>query len=127
MAEAMKITKVKALELMAEAVTEKGDDYTYPLHERNYSCRYVNEGQPDCLVGNALHRAGVSIETLKEMDDDSDPWAELGISSERVQGILKPFVTFTPAAVAALTEAQSSQDNGHAWGRALDCAKRARA
>lgn len=106
----------RALALLREVVDEYGHDYVYrqvahrlPDGRSKPMCVYADDGRPSCLVGHALHRAGVTVAELDRMlgqigeDDDELP--------ERV--------TLTGLAAEVLAEAQMAQDQGITWGDAL--------
>ena len=116
----------QALDLLEEVV-EGNEDFVYtpPAPEGNADCAYVHrdsEGSlvPGCIVGHALHRAGVDlwkfapIEGL-QIDGDVD-----GTPATDVLG-----VDATPEAVYVLAAAQSVQDGGRPWGEALEAAREA--
>lgn len=125
-----------ALDLMAEAVAEKGEDYVYSSGDSR-NCAYVhgyktieqpNEyGQdesvtvqdgpltPGCLVGNVLHRAGIPLELFEELGINEDCPADEALSRLAEQGHLK----YTTEAMYALLGAQQLQDRNNTWGVAL--------
>jgi hypothetical protein len=60
-----------AMQHLYYVVDEVGDDFIYRPHksyllEGQYSCLYVYEGRPDCLVGKILHRMGIPLEILSQ-------------------------------------------------------------
>lgn len=113
----------RALALIAEVVAEFGVDFFYADHVRvpdrpgNHGaaervlCVYVRDGRCSCLIGHALHRAGVPIAELERMRGVID----LVQLPDRVQ--------LTPDALTVFVAAQSAQDNGHPWGNALRYAR----
>lgn len=124
----IRIDKARALELLEQAVAERGVDYRY-----NYpSCAYVQRDSaidvrphPACIVGLALSLAGVPIETLEQLEGDVEEAAsELGAFHG---------VKVDAGAVRVWLAAQLVQDtyphpmeNGrHTWGEALEAAKQA--
>jgi hypothetical protein len=103
-----------ALDLLAAVVRERGPGFVYrpvPVEAPRYPlCRYATDGAADCIVGQALARAGVSIETLETLSDD-------GIDDLY---LLDRFPTgLTLGALAVLRTAQQSQDRGCRWGEVL--------
>lgn len=106
-----RLTYTRTLQLLREVIAEKGEDFVYEpfVDEDGFSmCRYVVQGQPSCLVGHVLHRAGISLTELAGVEDttpnSSDgPWEDWG----------------TAAALDLLAEVQEKQDQGVAWGEAL--------
>ena len=104
----IEIDKATALRLLREVVAEKGSGYVY-----TGLCVYAYEGACGCLIGHALHRAGVSIEQLAAMDEQ--PAADVAI--DKVQ--LPDGLEIDERAKQILYAAQLKQDNGHTWGTAL--------
>lgn len=113
----------RALELLTEAVNDKGTDYVY-ANDEDLGCQYfhVADDEPGCLVGQALHRAGVSVEQLIRMnsaegvDIDETSIGELYGSSEGTQ--IFGF-NLTHDAIEAFRSAQWCQDTKMSWGAAL--------
>lgn len=86
-------------------------------------CKYVLDGVPSCIVGQALFALGVPIKVLQEMDFVSDPmFAEDGGRVLSGHGY-----TFTGGARDMLVLAQEEQDGGRTWGVALDVARQTHA
>lgn len=108
------LTYDRAVELAREVVAEFGEGYVYPEYQKaaespgsSPSCVYVYDGKPSCLVGQILHRHGVSLVALS-MREFSGAWfvsAELCHASEKTRQFLD--------------SAQSSQDKGNTWGEAV--------
>jgi hypothetical protein len=95
-----------AIELLQEAVAERGDGYV----DRNAGF-YVSHGRPSCLVGLALVKAGVSVAALS----DCEGWSAVGLPGRL------PILTHRAAEV--FQAAQNLQDSGQPWGDALIAAK----
>lgn len=93
-------------------VAEAGPDFIYPRNRKASSngCRYVYEGQPDCLMARLLSRLGVSTVYLAscEFKAIATIATNLGISQ---------------ALADRLTKGQQAQDAGLPWGTALRCVK----
>ena len=118
----IQITDQQFIDALEAAVAERGRDFVYPRGDRRWSklpdsdeetlvnsCLYV---KPDgsgaaCLIGLALHKAGVPLDYLAQHEGDpaGRVMVNLGVS--------------WPVRSAA-GEAQSSQDLGATWGDALD-------
>jgi hypothetical protein len=103
-----------ALDLLAAVVQQRGADFVYrPVlveQPRRLTCRYANDGAADCIVGQALALAGVSIQELEAMNDD-------GIEDLYLLGTFPTGLTI--GALAVLRAAQQSQDRGCRWGEVL--------
>lgn len=111
----------RALELLIDIVDQYGEDTVYEkvplnvggtiIYSQGVGCRYQVNGQPSCLVGHVLARAGVSTEALEDMDASGlsiiNSYAAVGDTDAR----------------AVLQAAQSAQDTGATWGEALKNAK----
>lgn len=110
------ITFDMALEALNAAVDEKGDDYVY--QGEGTFCAYVASDEPSCIVGNALHRLGVSIPTLVKMDKCAIGGAV--ITSRKVLEVLEDSgFTLDDDAVILLSTAQTLQDDEVPWGKAV--------
>lgn len=114
------ITLDMALEALNAAVEEKGADYVY--EGEGTFCAYVAFDEPSCIVGNALHRLGVSIPTLVKMDKCAIGGAV--ISSPKVLDVLEDsgFI-LDDEAVMLLSTAQVLQDDDVPWGDAVRAAR----
>lgn len=109
------ITDEKIMATLREVVAERPEFiYQKPLaSEGNVAvCRYVHGDVPGCLVGQVLHRLGVSLGTLSVHEGQpAHSLADtLDIGSQAVRW--------------ALNAAQTAQDGGSTWGEALACAER---
>lgn len=114
------ITFDMALEALNAAVDEKGDDYVYK--EVGSICTYAAFDEPSCIVGNVLHRLGVPIPTLVEMDQCSLGGAV--ITSPKVLEVLEDSgFTLDNDAVTLLYAAQTLQDDAVPWGVAVRAAR----
>jgi hypothetical protein len=120
MTDVIEINKERAIELLEQAVAERGEDFVYyNAYQENYAnygaCRYQIDGEPACLVGLALAKAGVSPEGLNLLEGS-------GITNSytlnRPQNL-----KITPDALAVFQVAQDTQDNDGPWGEALRLAK----
>lgn len=94
------------------------------------ACLYVRDGEPSCLVGHVLARAGVAVEDLARMDEGTpdsgteDEPAGDGDSESAFEvlwenGALPDYLEVTPDAADILMHVQSRQDQGTPWGDAL--------
>lgn len=110
------ITFDMALEALNAVVDEKGGDYVY--EGGRMSRTYVAYDEPSCIVGNALHRLGVPIPTLVEVDR-SAIGGEV-VSSRKVLDVLESsgFILDNDA-VMLLATAQVMQDAEIPWGDAV--------
>jgi hypothetical protein len=111
--EPIRIDKRKALSLISKAVKARGADYVYPSDGGRTGCHYVWKGEPDCIVGQCLADAGVSIYTLKGMSGTIDD--EAGTNTHA-------FI-LTAGALAVFDAAQHVQDDRATWGDAQSAAK----
>lgn len=115
------IDKDRALDLLEQAVAERGADYIDT--DAKGSCTYLHydTNTPGCIVGTVFHAAGLPIERLEAMD-------KLGSLMCISPKMLKVSydIDITEEAHALLRTAQSEQDSGTAWGLAVDRAIAAR-
>lgn len=130
------IDKPKAIELLERAVAKKGEDWIDPRAKRRKSaikkcpdfnppgCTYVTpQGKsPACIVGHALHWAGVPLDVLKTLDEGGGEAATTACAT--VNSLTGLEVEVTPDAVSVLATAQNVQDEGGTWGDALRSARR---
>lgn len=134
------IDRDEAIKLLKAAVERKGEDFIYNpggnagcsySAETNRSSR-VDDGplydendkpNPGCLVGHVLYDLGVNLKSVHS----GSLYSIIGHYENQKNNPLlaDPNIQFTPAAVAAMGAAQTSQDNGTTWGRALEVAKSA--
>jgi hypothetical protein len=114
------ITYDMALEALNAAVEEKGADYVY--EGEGTFCAYVASGEPSCIVGNALHRLGVSIPTLVKMDKCAIGGSV--ITSRKVLDVLEDSgFTLDGDVITLLSTAQTLQDDEVPWGEAVRAAR----
>lgn len=112
-----KIDERRALELMIDIVDAAGDDFVYEkllVEGRGLVCRYVADGRPSCLVGQALFRAGATVETLEMFDSLDLPAKSMANVESHV----------TSRAAWVFSTAQEAQDSGETWGVAVERAKK---
>lgn len=110
----IELTLARTKELLAEAVAEKGADFVYVNRygrsagpDNSTTCHYVHDDQPGCIVGNVLHRAGVSLYNLSEHEGEN--------AESPVTALFRP----EPGVVDLLREVQSRQDKGASWSEAV--------
>jgi hypothetical protein len=103
------ITTEQFTQAMKDAVAFRGEDFTYPegWRDGNYGqCRYQYDGNPACIIGEALSRCGVELQSK---------WEGMGCAE-----VLEFYLKVTdPKLLGAAQSAQSMQDNGDSWGGAL--------
>lgn len=111
------LTMARAAELATEIVEEFGKDYLYPVeNKRNFpdqiqsACVYVHDEKPSCLVGQILHRHGVSLLELSM-------WENKGAYT-----VSYHTANAEDGAQSYLSALQQKQDAGATWGEALDWA-----
>lgn len=116
------LTLERTNELLDAAVAEKGADYIY-TDTRGFraapgsdgaDCQYVHGNRPGCLVGNVLHRAGVELERLLQVEG-------FGVGDVDFQEYLD--VTCDEGVLDLLSEAQQRQDGGDTWGDSVAYAR----
>lgn len=132
----IEITEALVLDLLNEAVAEKGEDHVYENPDAPGMCTYVHgyqtvagpEGEsetvqvepltPGCIVGNVLHRAGIPLELFQQLEINDDTPADAALRHLADQG----FLTYTGRAQSVLAVAQSHQDKYASWGAAVEAA-----
>lgn len=124
----IELTMERTKELLAEAVAERGEEYVYVTPdgvqvtpECGINCSYVHhrnvegplpEPVAGCIAGLVLHKAGISLETLTEHENEPADVALADLEREaavRVEGGVSML----------LRRVQRRQDNGTAWGTAV--------
>ena len=105
------IDRQRAMNLL-ESTVEGRKGFHYDTRD---GCKYVQDGQPSCLIAHVLSNAGVSTKLLARLDDL--PFASIGYYG--VTDILAEEVDITAVAVVILKAAQDQQDQGHSWESAL--------
>lgn len=116
----IEINYARALELVDQAIKEKGEDYVYTndqgqtaSSETLISCFNWHETDgkmvPGCVVGDALHRAGVRLtEMSKSM-----------AAGDLVEALFMDEVAhITDMAMVFFSRIQNAQDAGSTWGEA---------
>lgn len=124
----------KFIDAMHEAVAERGEDWVYPLPERDpdarngivadgwhvpnsTTCVYMtDEGDPACLIGLALYKINPDLVPnydASSSGDDMDAWSVLVCIGE--EGSLN----LSGRIVSAANTAQRAQDDGAPWGEAI--------
>jgi hypothetical protein len=115
----IQLSLARAKELLTEAVAEKGDDYVYTTpdgkqgtEEYQPVCLYVHGDRPGCIVGHALHKAGVTLAVLS--------YEERNDASGVLRSLRSADVLDCEDGVSQLfQDVQSLQDRGVPWGQAV--------
>lgn len=130
------INRLQAIDLLKQTIVGK-EDTVYEKVGPMEMCVYVHEGTPSCLVGQALFRAGVSIEYLEQMDslddepipgeEDEEGWqphyAGTGIADFRNTPVLhNETLSLTDGAIDVFDKAQQQQDSRTPFGEAVQYA-----
>lgn len=104
----------EAERLLKAAVKERGEGYVYqPTMDSGGSCLYVHQDErgndvPGCLIGLALNKAGLPLDTLKAHN-----WVSIRTLSKSLP------IEITSQALDVLTMAQMRQDQRRPWGEAV--------
>lgn len=112
----IEIDGAKALSLL-EQVVEGDEDFTYESPNGAFGI-YMHDGEPSCMIGQAFHLAGVSIETLGWMDKEIR-----GLGVRDPGKFEEKDISLTPEAYQIFSVAQNQQDLRLPWGEALDAAR----
>ncbi|MGW6263745.1 hypothetical protein [Streptomyces sp. NPDC055085] len=115
------LTLSRTKELLAKAVVLKGAGYVYTTLEGEQGnpdtqpvCFYVHGEEPGCIVGHALHMAGVPLGRLLE-EERNDAGGVL--RSLRADGRMR--VSYEDGVAELLAGVQQDQDSGVPWGEAV--------
>ncbi len=112
----IEITNDTVREGLTALVEEFGEDFVYSKGEDGL-CRYVRNGQPDCIVGKFLAAQGVPVERLAESDG-----TRFGTVADQLLGQLEgeSVITVSDGARATLEAVQHYQDSGFNWGYSVE-------
>lgn len=102
--------KISALWDEVKKVAAENPDHVYP----EQYCQYQHNGKPSCIVGQALHRLGVPVDTLAELDEGGGA-VVAGLPQMRPD----LFEVDSVSDLFALSDAQEAQDNLLPWGEAV--------
>lgn len=113
----IELTTDSVISVLDELVREVGECFVY-----SGACKYVKGGEPSCLVGQVLAKAGVPLERLERADK-----AELGAGQAadkllfalRNEGV----VNFDDEVAILLKQAQQRQDIRNTWAESVAGAK----
>lgn len=116
----IKINYARALELVDQAIEEKGEDYVY-TNDRGQTAHkdtiikcsnwHEIDGKmvPGCIVGDALHRGGVKLTQMNKSMAAGD----------LVEALLSDEIAHvTDKVMMFLAYIQNAQDRGNTWGEA---------
>lgn len=110
---------IDALEWLREAVDRRGTDYVYVDDNgeragKGGECIYYSQisGEPACLVGHALHAAGLITYSMVQQ-------AKCNARASVHELARRLGLPLTFGAIDVLRVAQKTQDIGGTWGQAL--------
>lgn len=112
--EPIKIDEHQAIATLRE-LAQGNEDFVYTKHDR--ACLYVHDGQPDCLVGQALHKLGVPLDALERIQDGD------AFETTAIDVVTDDAFELTDGAVRVFKAAQAEQDNRQRWADALRAAE----
>lgn len=101
-----------AVRLIEEAIELKGADYVYEpvsIEPGVSTCMYMQDGEPGCIVGHALHSQGIDLSLHEGI------LAGATLRALQSGGLL----TVTNKAASFLEWVQIYQDDSMPWGQAL--------
>lgn len=116
----IEINYARALELVDQAISAKGEDYVYTNDQgqRADSASFIKcsnwhevNGKmvPGCIVGDALHRGGVKLTQMNKSMSAGD--LVVALYGDEIAHV-------TDRAMAFLSRIQNAQDTGSTWGEA---------
>lgn len=123
--EPIHITLDRAVDLLREAVAERGENYVYEYPENAMgSCVYVvtDYGDndelipvaPSCIVGTAMHKAGVPLDFMAQSAINSSSSQSL-----REELMREAVADWDEGAALLFQWAQKYQDDSNPWGDSL--------
>lgn len=106
------------LTTMENIVNEHGRDHRYETRsiDGDKGCFYSWDEEPDCLIAKVLHRLGISMNKLQNLDCANSDDMPIAIGSPIAQEI----TGLNEQVSGVLATAQRAQDQGFTWGSALD-------
>lgn len=109
----MKITTAELWDEVVKVAAEN-PDYVYENKGTGLgpSCAYVADGKPSCIVGHALYRLGVPIETVADFDN-------YGVFEYVVDNRSDLIDASNDSTYRAVAMAQTMQDEKHPWGASV--------
>lgn len=105
----------EAFKATVREIAAERPEYVYQREGGVGTCLYAHADGPGCLISHALHRLGVSLETLS--------WCEEMPAGEAIQRIAGDDVS--PETRAWAHQVQALQDTEHPWGVAVRLADEA--
>ncbi len=119
MADRIKLsTVIDTLQALAEEFPDKVD----PRVDRGLPPRYVEHGEPVCLVAVLLHRLGYSVEHLKQLNREGSQAAQASSGGVVFGRSRNPLLRrISPVARNLLDAVQAKQDRGgyYTWKRVV--------
>lgn len=116
--------KVSELAAKVREIATANPDVTYfDIYREKFAdteslCMYQLDGEPGCLVGQAMFELGLDPETIKEFDDLNS------FGSEAIRAVVylrdDVFELDDADELEFLSYAQSAQDEGQTWGEAIN-------
>jgi hypothetical protein len=111
------ITTEQVKEMLAKVADERGDVVDQRV-ERNLAPRYVEHGQPCCLVAVVLYRLGFTVAQLRQLDTEAGTTGGGIIFAQSRHPLLK---RIAPLARDLLDYVQRDQDcPGQPWSTVAD-------
>lgn len=110
----------EVIEALQKIVTAS-PDYVYTPPGDTGWCLYSYNGDPSCLVGQALAEVGVPIDALESFNPGGKYGEDVGLIASNAAIILG----LAKSTGVYLQVAQKVQDNGKPWGEALAAAEAA--
>ncbi len=121
----IEIDEERAIDLVRKAVAARGEHYTYSYENgasaKSYSpCAYwhVIGNEPGCIVGYALHLAGVSSDVLQSLDVPLKDNISTSIVFAHID-LTRNNVILTHGAIKFFRFVQGAQDRMCTWGDSL--------
>ncbi|GAA3751466.1 hypothetical protein [Micromonospora maritima] len=112
----MAITVERVRRALEQLAAER-PDHRDPRPAQGQPPRYVTNGEPACLVAHVLHRLGMSVGALRELDREPGRFG----AGVRIRDSRHPALrVMSRPALDLLAYVQFVQDAGFAWGAAVE-------
>lgn len=118
-------THEQVVDALHRVVEEFGPNTVYKKGPDEALCLYAREGDHGCIVGEALAVLGVPREDLLALTRNGGTGSRAKISLGARHALPELGVVVSRETTSLLIDAQSNQDKGTPWGRAVELAEEA--
>lgn len=119
----MRISEIASKDVIKAVhdIAKERPEHVY-IPAEDYMCRYADGDEPSCLIGHALHRLGVPVETLQKFDSINLQGGDVLFIKDIFEGWLDN-ANSSLVEIDYLQYVQSWQDAGDPWAVAVEKAQ----